>query len=163
MSAMGNMVGMLVLVGAVVGVAVYLKARAGGVSSEGEAPKFKAKALLTANELEFLNRLEQAVPELRFHAQVAMGAILDPAVSRKEGKEYFKIRGMFAQKMIDFVAQNKVDGSIVAIIELDDKTHDSEKDSKRDAMLHSAGYKTIRWHSKNKPESGAIRSALLGK
>lgn len=126
------------------------------------AKKFKAKTLLTSNELEFLGRLEAAAPELRFHAQVAMGALLDPAVSRKEnGKEFFRLRGQFAQKIVDYVAQSKKDGSIVAIIELDDRTHDGDKDDKRDAMLAEAGYRIIRWHSKAKPETSTIRDELL--
>lgn len=74
--------------------------------------KFKRKTLLTANELEFLSRLELAVPEWRFHAQVAMGAILDPAVARQDAKAYFRARGMFSQKIVDFVAQNRADGSL---------------------------------------------------
>ena len=43
--------------------------------------RFKARAFMTPNELEFLGRLEAAVPELRFHAQVAMGALLAPEVA----------------------------------------------------------------------------------
>ena len=125
------------------------------------SPEFKAKSFLTPNELEFLGRLEAAVPEYRFHAQVAMGALLDPAVSRKDAKEYFRLRGMISQKIVDFVAQSRRDGSIKAIIELDDRTHDSEKDAKRDAMVASAGLQTIRWHSKTKPDIAAIRARLM--
>src|SRR4051812_21738046 len=40
----------------------------------GTEAKFKARPLLTANEMEFLSRLEGAAPELRFCPQVAMGA-----------------------------------------------------------------------------------------
>lgn len=123
--------------------------------------KFKAKVMLTANELEFLGRLETAVPEYRFCPQVAMGALLDPAVSRKDGKAFFQLRGMFAQKIVDFVAQDRRDGKIVAIIELDDRTHDGDKDAKRDSMLASAGYRIIRWHSKTKPEAAVIRAELI--
>lgn len=147
---------------AAVGFAV-LKAKIeakGGVACDLK-DKFKAKVMLTANELEFLGRLETAAPELRFHAQVAMGALLDPAASRKEGKEFFRLRGMFAQKIVDFVAQDRKDGKIVAIIELDDRTHDGDNDAKRDSMLAGAGYRIIRWHSKTKPEIAAIRAELI--
>lgn len=130
--------------------------------AEGDAANYKAKPLLSANELEFLSRLESAVPELRFCPQVAMGALLDPAVSKKENpSRHASLRGTFAQKMIDFVAMDRKTGAIVAIIELDDRTHNEEKDAKRDAMLKSAGYKTVRWHSKNKPDAVAIREELI--
>lgn len=163
MSGSSKITTLLVFAGlAAVGL-VLLKAKLSSLSNSGKDldSKFKRKALLTSNELEFLSRLESAAPELRFHAQVAMGALLDPAVSRKDGKEFFRLRGMFAQKIVDFVAQSRKDGSVVAVIELDDRTHDGEKDAKRDAMLASAGYRIIRWHSKSKPDAEAIRAELL--
>lgn len=123
--------------------------------------KFKAKSFVTANELEFLFRLEAAAPELRFHAQVAMGALLDPSISRQDTKEFFRLRGMFSQKIVDYVAQSRWDGSIVALIELDDRTHNVEKDEKRDSMLKGAGYRIIRWNSKTKPNKEAIRTELV--
>lgn len=150
------MLGVMVAAGAV-GIAV-LKAR---LAVRGElAANFKAKPLLTANELEFLGRLEAAMPELRFLTQVAMGALLDPAVPRSDRKSYYRLRGMFSQKIVDFVAQNRHDGSVLAIIELDDRTHDPERDSRRDAMLAAAGYRIVRWNSKNKPDAAHIRAGL---
>ena len=138
-----------------------LKSRLAGLGAGRTAGQFKAKRLLTANELEFIGRLESAAPELRFHAQVSMGAVLDPAVPKSDGRAYMSIRGRFAQKIIDFVAQDKKTGDIVAIIELDDRTHNETKDAKRDTMLASAGYRTIRWNSKNKPDAAAIRAMLF--
>lgn len=136
--------------------------------STGDGPKvvrrrFKRKAFLTQNEQEFLCRLEDAVPELRFHARVAMGSLLDPAAPRTENeKEFFRLRGMFSQKMVDFVAQSRNGGNVVAIIELNDRTHDASKDAKRDSMLSNAGYKIIRWQSRMRPSPAAIRYELLG-
>jgi hypothetical protein len=158
-SATSNLVTLVVIAGAgAIGLAI-LKAKlaAGG---EGEA-RFKAKPLLTANEMEFLTRLEAAAPELRFLPQVAMGALMDPAVPRSDRKAYYRLRGMFSQKIVDFVAQKRADGSIVAVIELDDRTHDTDKDARRDDMLKSAGYRIVRWNSKTKPDAVAIRATLL--
>lgn len=136
-----------------------LKARRNGAAKATSG--FKAKTFLTANELEFLNRLEIAAPELRFHAQVAMGAILDPATSKKSNaRAHMSARGRFSQKIIDFVAQRRDNGAVVAIIELDDRTHSVQKDAQRDAMLKDAGYRVIRWTSKNKPEIAVIRAEL---
>ena len=73
-----------------------------------------------------------------------MGAILDPAVPTSDRKAFMHIRGQFSQKMIDFVAQDRQSGEIVPIIEFGDRTHKVEKDGRRDAMLKSAGYRTIR-------------------
>lgn len=130
----------------------------------GRSPaRFKAKPFLTANELEFLGRLERAVPEYRFHAQVAMGALLEPDMLKKlNGREYMRARGMFSQKIVDFVAQRRDTGQIVAIIELDDRTHSADKDARRDAMLQQAGYRVMRWTSKAKPATAEILASLLG-
>lgn len=68
-----------------------------------------------------------------------MGALLHPAVPRSASRTYFRLRGKLSQRIVDFMAQRRSDGTIVAIIELDDRTHDSEKDAKRDEMLTSAG------------------------
>jgi hypothetical protein len=162
MSITSGLVGLVAVAAVAAVVASILKAGiATGASEASTNALFKAKALLTANELEFLGRLERAVPEYRFHAQVAMGALLVPAVSAKDAKAYYRARGMFWQKIIDFLAQSRADGSIVAVIELDDRTHDPEKDGKRDAMLASAGFRVVRWRSKDKPDAAAIRQDLV--
>ena len=163
MSATSNLLILAGLVGAAAICVAVIKAKLGRGAEAGnsEEVKFKQKALLTPNELEFLGRLEASAPELRFFPQVAMGALLDPAVSRNDGKAYFRARGMFSQKIVDFVAQRRSDGGVVAIIELDDRTHESGKDAKRDAMLASAGYRVIRWSSTSKPDASAIRASLI--
>jgi hypothetical protein len=144
---------------AIMGLAA-LKARRQGEAGEPTSGGVKAKRLLTSNELEFLARLEAACPELRFHAQVAMGAVLEPSVPRSNRQAFMRARGRFAQKIIDFVAQDRNSGEVVAIIELDDRTHNAEKDAKRDDLLQSAGYRTVRWDSKDKPDAVAIRALL---
>ncbi|MBC7380819.1 MAG: DUF2726 domain-containing protein [Burkholderiaceae bacterium] len=153
MSTTSKLITLLAVVAAGAVALAVLKAKLAGQQSAGA--KFKQKTLLTPNELEFLVRLEAAAPELRFFPQVAMGALLDPALPCSESKAYFWLRGMFSQKIVDFVAQRRNDGSIVAIIELDDRTHDSFKDAMRDEMLQSAGYRIVRWHSKTKPDAAA--------
>lgn len=153
----------LALLGVVVagGAALVAVAKVKLANQSAGAARFKAKLMLTPNELDFLIRLEAAVPELRICPQVAMGALLDPEVSKSDGKAYYRARGMFAQKIVDFVAMERVGGVVVALIELDDRTHSGPKDAKRDAMLVSAGYRVVRWQSKSKPDTGAIRAELL--
>ena len=156
----------LVFVSAIAGVAVFglvmlkAKSRSPG-SSLSDQNAFKPKRLVTANELEFLGRLEAAAPELRFHVQVAMGALLEPSASRSDTKRYYRLRGMFSQKIVDFVAQDRLSGEVVAVIELDDRTHQQVRDAKRDQMLTSAGYRIVRWNSNAKPDAHTIRLELI--
>lgn len=161
MSATSNVVtfAAVIAVGVVI-LAVVIKAKLVGGGRRQEA-RFKARQLLTANEMEFLSRLEASAPELRFFSQVAMGALIEPAVPRSDRNAYSRHRNMFSQKIVDYVAQSRVDGRIVAVIELDDRTHNPDKDSRRDEMLESAGYRVVRWVSKAKPDAAAIRAALL--
>ena len=139
----------------------FLLLVAKGKSKGSAGKRFKAKAFMTPNELEFLGRLEAAVPELRFHAQVAMGALLAPETAKRDdARAHMSSRGSFSQKIVDFVAQSRSTGEVIAIIELDDRTHNSAKDESRDAMLGEGNYKVIRWQSKSKPDSQTIRQML---
>lgn len=125
----------------------------------GDEKLYKQKSLLTANEIEFFNRLTQALPDHYIFPQVSLGALLQPNVSGKDRKKFHSIRGTFAQKISDFVICTR-DIKVIAIVELDDKTHNSEKDAKRDAMIEQAGYRVIRWNSKTKPTLDEIRQRI---
>ncbi len=111
---------------------------------------------MTANEQEFFARLVQALPDHYVFPQVALGALLQPNV-KGDNKKYYQVRGTFAQKMADYVVCNR-DLAVVAVVELDDKTHSNDKDAKRDAMLQQAGYQVIRWQSKQKPSAAEIQA-----
>jgi hypothetical protein len=143
---------MIVLVVALAVLATYLKST---------RVRYAAKALMTKNELHFYGLLERAIPEYRIHAQVCMGALLQPAVP-SNSRNYHRIRATFAQKIIDYVIQERgPEGGIVALVELDDRTHSAERDAVRDAMCRQAGYRVIRWDSRDKPSVQAIRHAFF--
>lgn len=134
----------IVIIAAVV--SVFIKA--GG--------NYKAKDLLTDNEKEFFFRLKRALPGYEVFSQVSMGAILNPNADRN-ARRYHQIRGTFAQKIVDFLICDGKTLNVIAIVELDDRTHNVERDQKRDAMLQSAGYRVIRWNSRKKPSEDEIR------
>ena len=50
----------------------------------------------------------------------------------------------FSQKIVDFVIEDRASGAILALVELDDRSHNAFRDRLRDAMTASAGYRTIR-------------------
>lgn len=140
--------------------------------------RVRARPLMTPNEYEFLQRLEAAAPECRIMAQVSMGALLEPDIAPTPraqagargpagtrgrggaGGRFLSIRGRFAQKVVDYVVLD-ADLNVVALVELDDRTHDARKDAERDAMTAMAGYPTLRYESRDKPEPQAIRADLL--
>lgn len=124
----------------------------------------KSRKFMTETELKFLALLEQALPELRFHAQVSMGALLEPSVKQfQKGSGYHSIRNRFNRKMIDFVGQCRQQGHVIVVIELDDASHDKKKDedAKRDAMMGEAGYLTLRWDCRDNHDAVAIRTRVF--
>lgn len=106
-------------------------------------PRPVAKRFMTARELAMLDVLERCLPQYRFHAQVSMGALLNAAPNPSR-RRVPSDRNAFAQKIVDFVAQDRATGAIVALIEVDDAMHNLERDGKRDAMTEHAGYRTVR-------------------
>jgi len=111
------------------------------------------KDLLTDTEKMFFKILTEALPECYIFTQVSLGAIL-------RNKTQYWNRGSFSQKMADFIVVNG-ELDVVAIVELDDRSHDKPKkkqdDEARDTMLNNAGYITIRYDSRNMPDKETIR------
>ena len=126
---------------ALLSAALLLKAL--GIRDIFGPPRPVAKRFLTPRETAMLNVLERALPHCRIHAQVAMGALLRvPANPMRKSK--ISDRNAFSQKIVDFVAQDRATGLIVALIEVDDRSHNAFKDRVRDEMTAYAGYRTIR-------------------
>jgi len=124
---------------------------------------FVARQIMTDNEIEFFTRLEKALPEYRIFSQVAMSGILDTTLP-KDHHSYWSIRNLFDRKRIDYVLCTKDLKKIVAVIELDDRTHESkyDQDEKRDKMLACAGIRTVRFPSTHRPSPAKIRDKVIG-
>ena len=124
------------------------------------SPGVQAKPLLTKAEQQFMTKLEIALPQYRVLTQVAMGALLQPDVRIKDQKRRTSARWSYSQKIVDFVIADRHDGRVLAIVELDDKSHVAEKDAKRDRMLESAGYKVVRFSNGRYLSIEDIRNAF---
>jgi very-short-patch-repair endonuclease len=120
---------------------------------------YYAKKPLTQPEQILYFRLVQALPENIILAQVQLSQLLGV----KKGNNYQAWINRINRMSADFVVCNK-DSSIIAVIELDDATHQRKDrqaaDSKKDKAITSAGVKIIRWPAKSIPDTTAIQNAL---
>jgi hypothetical protein len=126
-------------------------------STRGRTPRYRARPLMSNNELEFFGRLSRALPEMFVFPQVAMAALIEPAAKGKgRGADFLRI----SQKRTDYCLYQRDSMSLVAIVELDDRTHLAAADVRRDAYTASAGIRTLRFESKNKPSEAQLRQAV---
>ena len=132
-----------------------VSARAKKGAPEG---KYKRRDIMTDNEMEFFGRLVAALPDHYIFPQVAMSALLDPAAGDRKRAHADRLR--IAQQRTDYVVCNRR-CEVVAVVELDDRTHSQAKDEVRDGRLAQGGYRTVRFQSRQKPPAAAIRAAIL--
>ena len=126
----------------------------------GDAPwPFYAKKPLTQPEQVLYHRLVAAMPECIVLAQVQFSRILGV----KKGFNFNEWNNRINRMSVDFVVCLK-DSSIVAAVELDDKTHEKaprvEADAKKERALSAAGVALIRWQVSALPDENAIRQAF---
>jgi very-short-patch-repair endonuclease len=89
---------------------------------------------------------------------MAMSALLDPSSSNTRTAHADRLR--IAQQRADYVVCSKT-CELIAVVELDDRTHSSAKDQLRDSRLEQAEIRTVRFKSRAKPTPEAIRAAIL--
>jgi hypothetical protein len=124
----------------------------------GRSDTYKRRDLMTDNELEFFGRLVVALPDHYIFPQVAMSSLLDASSSDKKQAHADRLR--IAQQRVDYVVCNRR-CEVVAVVELDDRTHSRAKDKVRDGRLEQGGIRTVRFQSRQKPAPDAIRAAIL--
>lgn len=148
----------LIVLAVVAIILIKLKQRSGLNDSEVAWP-FYAKKPLTQPEQVLYHRLVSALPDHIVLAQVQLSRILGV----KQGNNFHEWNNRINRMSLDFVVCNK-DASVIAVIELDDKTHEKatrrEADEKKDKALESAGVRLVRWKVNALPDEAAIKLAL---
>lgn len=123
---------------------------------------FYAKRVLSHPEQVLYHRLVSSLPDHIVLAQVQVSRILGV----RKGFNFHEWNNRINRMSYDFVVCTK-DSTVVAAIELDDKSHDSmsraETDKKKDRASASAGVRLIRWHVKALPDQAAIQAEFTPK
>jgi len=89
-----------------------------------------------------------------------MRFVLGQASRRGPAAKYRHRPIMTENELDDYVVCNKR-CEVVAVVELDDRSHSKVKDKVRDGRLEQGGYRTVRFQSRQKPPAIAIRAAVL--
>lgn len=118
---------------------------AGGKSKpKAAAHRFVQRGLMTPREFEFFERLRGHLSDVLIHPQVAMSAVIDV----KGGN--LASRNSFDKKVFDFVVCDRI-GRVLYAIELDDRSHATEKarrrDTVKDDVAKAAGLRVVRYSS----------------
>lgn len=120
--------------------------------------RYRRASIMTANEQEFYQRLLTAFPDCEIWPQVPILALLRP--DAKEGSRTFWVAFKQISNMrVDWVIAR--DMEVIAVIELDDRSHDAKRDARRDQILRSCGYRVLRFQSNKRPEPRQIYEAVF--
>ena len=126
--------------------------------ADGVWPFVERKPLSRVEQILYY-RLVQTLPDQIVLAQVSLSRFLRV----RKGSTWMEWHNRISQKSIDFLVCER-DFSIVAAIELDDKSHDSATRTKEDATkaraLASAGVALVRWRVTALPDVATIRSVI---
>jgi hypothetical protein len=139
-------------------VAVVVAAILSRRKAQEKIGRYKARRLLTDNELEFFGRLTRALPDHCIFPQVSMTALLEASSADKKQAHSDRLR--IAQQRADYVVCD-TSCNVVAVVELDDRTHSRAKDETRDGRLKQGGIRTVRFQSRDKPTVDTIRATVL--
>lgn len=150
---------LVIIAVAVVAILAILKRKSHrGISDE--VWPFYAKKPLSNPEQVLYFRLVQALPDHIILAQVQLSRLLGV----KKGHNYQAWLNRINRMSADFVVCKK-DSSIVAVIELDDATHQREDrqaaDAKKNKALTSADISIVRWQAKAIPDIAVIQAAFV--
>lgn len=142
----------LIFIAVIIALIVISKCRPSKNTKSNNRTKIKPSYLMTEHEKKMFKELNKAIPEYYIFPQVSFSAIL-----WTKGQA---TRNRFSRKIADFVITD-TSFNILAIIELDDKSHDNkvEQDAERDAMLVEAGYKVLRY--RYMPNTQKLRDDIL--
>jgi hypothetical protein len=121
-------------------------------------PRYRRQSIMTENEREFYQRLLKACPDCEIWPQVPLLALIRP--DAKEGTRTFWLAfKLISNTRVDWVIAQ--DMQVLAIVELDDRSHDAKRDAKRDQILKSCGYRVLRFPSKGRPDPQQIHDAIF--
>jgi hypothetical protein len=150
---------LLVLLGVAI-IALVLAKRFGLVGGTSGTWPFYVRRPLSQPEQVLYHRLIRALPEHIVLAQVQVSRVLGV----KKGANFHEWNTRINRLSYDFVVCSN-DSTVIAAIELDDKSHESasrvKTDEKKNKASADAGLRLVRWQVRSLPSEEAVRDELL--
>lgn len=151
----------LLLLGLLVAVVLVILKHLGLLAGRRPRPwPFYVKRPLSQPEQVLYHRMIRALPEHIVLAQVQVSRVLGV----KKGANFHEWNNRINRLSYDFLVCSK-DSTVIAAIELDDKTHElsnrASTDEKKNRASADAGLRLIRWHVRSLPSEELIRQELL--
>jgi hypothetical protein len=121
-------------------------------------PRYRRHTIMTDNKRGFYGRLLAACPDCQIWPQVPILALVRP--DAKEGsRAFWTAFRRISNTRVDWAIVRDMD--VLAIVELDDRSHDARKDAERDRILRSCGYRVVRFNSSRRPNPRQIHEAVF--
>jgi Protein of unknown function (DUF2726) len=137
-----------------------LAQKVGPVGSWGSKCLAFLHQALSQPEQVLYHRLIRALPDHIVLAQVQVSRVLGV----KKGSNFHEWNNRINRLSYDFVVCGK-DASVIAAIELDDKSHETatrgKTDAKKNKASADAGLRLVRWHVRALPDEDGIRNELF--
>lgn len=150
---------LLVVVVVIIAVVLALLKNNKGAAVDDAPWPYYAKQPLSSPEQQLYFRLCRALPDHIVLAQVGLSRILGV----KKGSNFGQWSNRINRMSADFVLCSR-NSTVVAVIELDDSSHEradrQAADGKKDRAVKSAGIRMVRWNVKAMPDEAAIRAAF---
>jgi len=150
---------LLFVLAALAGAALTGLRRTRSAPPSGEWP-LVGRPVLTKREREWHQAMLRACPGHHVFVQVALSQLiaLEPDVARPT-----VLRNHFQQLVADFVIC-RADYDVVAVIEVDDSSHDRpsrrDSDARKQKAIESAGFRFARIPARCRPSESAVRQLL---
>jgi hypothetical protein len=143
----------------IVAIAIFSGYRRSSAASE-PWPFYLKRPLLTQPEQVLYHRLVKALPNHIVLAQVQVSRVLGV----KKGSRFHEWNNRINRLSYDFVICDKA-AAVIAAIELDDKSHESDSrratDAKKSKATLDAGLKLVRWQVKSLPDEAMIQLVII--
>jgi hypothetical protein len=99
----------------------------------------KRDALFTKAEINFLKTLERSIvnPDVAIFGKVRIADIITPK-GVANSKRWWQLFVKISSKHVDYVLCDKSDYSVICVIELNDRSHNTAKAKQRDAFVRKA-------------------------